>query len=108
MLNKLTTLSIALYCLAFTPSSLALFGPSNYAECIFANVNQNISARGITHIETECRERFPEPSTSFFSADETKVCYNKHQDLVNNRFAAKAIWKACNDYHQRPTYSTVQ
>ena len=105
---KNLALMIVFVGLSYSPTSSAWFGPDNYAECIFAEVNPTIPPRGIAHIETQCRQRFPEPSNTLFAADTTQTCYNKHQALASSPAAAKAIWKACHDYQPRPTSAPVQ
>lgn len=87
----------------FTSQASALFGPSNYSECVLDNLSTGVSAQGVVYLEAECRKLFPAASTSFFTPDSIQECYNKYKDLASSRAVAKAIYRACDDYNYRPS-----
>ena len=81
----------------------AFFGPSNYSECVLDNLNLSVAPEAAIYIQTECRQVFPQASTSFFTPDSMQKCYDKHKALASSRAVAKAIYEACNDYNYRPS-----
>jgi hypothetical protein len=81
----------------------ALFGPSNYSECVLDNLNPSVAPQAAVHIQTECRQAFPQTSTSFFTPDSMQRCYDKHKHLASSRAVAEVIYEACNDYNYRPS-----
>jgi hypothetical protein len=95
-----TTFTLISLC---TNQANALFGPSNYSECVLDNLNFSVSPEAAVFIQSECRQAFPQPSTSFFTPDSMQQCYEKHKNLASSRAVAKAIYEACNDYNYRPS-----
>ena len=86
-----------------TSQANALFGPSNYAECVLDNLSAEVSAKAVVYLEAECRKAYPAASTSFFTPDSMQQCYEEHKDLASSRVVAKAIYRACNDYNYLPS-----
>jgi hypothetical protein len=87
----------------FTSQASALFGPSNYSECVLDNLSSGVSIQAVVFLEAECRKQFPTASTSLLTPDSIQECYNKHQDLASSSAVAKAIYRACDDYNYRPS-----
>jgi hypothetical protein len=95
-----TTFVLASFCAS---QANALFGPSNYSECVLDNLSAEVSAKAVVYLEAECRKTYPEASTSFFTPESMQQCYDENKDLASSRVVAKAIYRACNDYNYRPS-----
>jgi hypothetical protein len=100
VLTVATTFVLASFCAS---QANALFGPSNYSECVLDNLSTEVSAQAVVYLEAECRKAYPEASTSFFTPDSMQECYEKHKGLASSRVVAKAIYRACNDYNYLPS-----
>ncbi|MFQ3323532.1 MAG: hypothetical protein ACI90U_001355 [Pseudomonadales bacterium] len=50
----------------FTSQASALFGPSNYSECVLDNLSTGVSAQGVVYLEAECRKLFPRSINQLF------------------------------------------
>jgi hypothetical protein len=107
--------TIATILVASTASndSVALSGlipghTNNYAECVIRQLHPNTGTQQVDAIVGQCRTAFPDISRrNMLDARSVQNCYQRYQDRIANRPAAKALFVACQDYF-RQSQATLQ
>ncbi len=85
-------------------------GINSYAECVLDNVKPDIGGVALHALTSDCRARFPSASKpGLFGPKSVDSCYQKYEDAVTSREAAKVVFSACQDYFrsQPPSQSTA-
>jgi hypothetical protein len=74
-------------------------GVNSYAECVLDSVKPDIGGVALQALTSDCRARFPNASKpGLFGPRSVDTCYQKYEDSVSSREAAKVVFSACQDY----------
>ena len=74
-------------------------GVDSYAECVLDAITPDLGGVALQALTSDCRSRFHQPSKpGMFGPRSIDSCFQKNQDRISSRAAAKVVFSACQDY----------
>ena len=99
---------------ASLPANADLFGPDNYYECVFENLNKAYGSAGVHALRTSCGEFTKDAKPGFFDRTTRSECILEHSKDAKSKSAEALLTQACNRYYRsrrsqkRPTKESVR